>query len=281
MKHKSFLLLMVALLTTIATHAYTFKSGDLYYNTTSDNTVEVTYQKFQSESNYQGLTTATIPETVTYNGTTYSVTSIGNYAFEHCTSLTSIILPNSVTSIGARAFGGCSALTSITLPNSVTSIGSWAFYNCSSLTSITIPNSVTTIGDYAFRYCASLTSITIPNSVTSIGNYAFYNVPNVVYNGSATGSPWGARSVNGYVDGYLVYADETKTTLLACSAVATGEITIPNSVTSIGDYAFSSCFSLTSITIPNSVTTIEGSAFRECSALTSITLPNSVTSIGN
>ena len=271
MKHKSFLLLMVALLTTIATHAYTFKSGDLYYNTTSDNTVEVTYQKFQSESNYQGLTTATIPETVTYNGTTYSVTSIGNYAFEHCTSLTSIILPNSVTSIGARAFGGCSALTSITLPNSVTSIGSWAFYNCSSLTSITIPNSVTTIGDYAFRYCASLTSITIPNSVTSIGNYAFYNVPNVVYNGSATGSPWGARSVNGYVDGYLVYADETKTNLLACSALATGEITIPNSVTSIGNYAFSHCSALTSVIIPNSVTSIGNYAFDYCSALTSIT----------
>ena len=81
MKHKSFLLLMVALLTTIATHAYNFQSGDLYYNITSDTTVVVTCQEQYSSTNYQGLTTATIPETVIYNGTTYSVTSIGWHAF--------------------------------------------------------------------------------------------------------------------------------------------------------------------------------------------------------
>ena len=259
MKHKSFLLLMVALLTTIATHAYNFQSGDLDYYITSDTTVEVTYQ---GSSNYQGLTTATIPETVTYDGTTYSVTSIGEYAFSRCTSLisitignsvtsigyeafyecsalTSIILPNSVTSIGDGAFAWCSALTSIILPDSVTSIGVDAFYGCSSLTSITIPNSVTSIGNYAFRGCSSLTSITIPNSVTSIGGSAFYG----------------------------------------CSSLTS--ITIPNSVTSIGNYAFRGCSSLTSITIPNSVTSIGGSAFYGCSSLTSITIPNSVTSIGN
>ena len=161
-----------------------------------------------------------------------------------------------------------------------TNIGGYAFGRCNSITSITLPNSVTSIGYMAFYNCYSITSITIPNSVTSIGDYAFYNVPNVVYNGSATGSPWGARSVNGYVDCYLVYADETKTILLACSAAATGEITIPNSVTSIGEGAFEDCTSITSITIGNSVTSIRKWEFSGCSSLTSIAIPNSVTSIG-
>ena len=102
------------------------------------------------------------------------VTSIGDWAFEYCSSLTSITIPDSVTSIGEGAFCGCDSLTSITIPDSVTSIGDWAFYDCSSLTSITIPESVTSIGNWAFEYCSSLTSITIPDSVTSIGDYAFY-----------------------------------------------------------------------------------------------------------
>ena len=125
---KPFLLsLLVALLTTLSTHVYGFKSGDLYYDITGDTTVAVTYQEYRSASNYQGLTTATIPATVTNNGTTYSVTSIEDWAFADCSSLTSITIPNSVTSIGDLAFNGCSSLTSITIPNSVTSIGNYAF----------------------------------------------------------------------------------------------------------------------------------------------------------
>ena len=104
-------------------------------------------------------------------------------------SICSVSIGYSVTSIGDYAFSGCSSLTSVTIPNSVTSIGYAAFGDCSSLTSITIPNSVTSIGDFAFARCTSLTSITIPNSVTSIGIAAFDLVPNIVYNGTATGSP--------------------------------------------------------------------------------------------
>ena len=102
-----------------------------------------------------------------------SVISIEEYAFSGCTGLTSVTIGNSVTSIGNYAFSSCSGLTSVTIPNSVTSIGDEAFYGCRSLTSVTIPNSVTSIGDYAFYECSSLTSVTIPNSVTSIGRSAF------------------------------------------------------------------------------------------------------------
>ena len=172
MKHKILLSLVAVLLTALSAQAYSFQSGDLYYNTTSDTTVEVAYQS-KSSDNYQGLTTATIPETVTYNGTTYSVTSIGKSAFKWCFSLTSVTIPTSVTSIEYEAFDLCSSLTSVTIPNSVTSIGNYAFQSCSSLTSVTIPNSVTSIGYYAFYGCSSLTSISIPNSVTSIGKWAF------------------------------------------------------------------------------------------------------------
>ena len=115
-----------------------------------------------------------IPESVEHGGTAYSVTSIGESAFEDCFGLTSVTIPNSVTSIGQSAFEGCSGLTSVTIPNSVTSIGIYAFRFCSGLTSVTIPNSVTSIGLGAFESCSGLTSVTIPNSVTSISIYAFW-----------------------------------------------------------------------------------------------------------
>ena len=184
--------------------------------------------------------------------------------------------------------GNYSGLTTVNIPSSViyenktysvTSVGDKALFECVSLTSANIPNSVTNIGKKAFHGCISLLSITIPNSVTSIGDEAFYNVPNVVYSGTAEGKPWQARSINGFVDGWLVYSDVSKTKLLACSAVATGNIIIPNSVTYIRSQAFFKCSGLTSVTIGNSVTGINVNTFYECTGLTSITIPSGVTII--
>ena len=213
----------------------------------------------------------TIPSKI--NG--YSVICIGDRAFDSCTSLASITVPNGVTSIGEKAFEYCRNLTSITIPDSVISIDENAFLRCDNLNSVyisdiavwcsidfykntsnplysgaylylngdmvtdlIIPVNVTSISDGAFHSCASLTKVTIPDSVTSIGEYAFYD----------------------------------------CESLAA--VTIGDNVTSIGYSAFSSCNRLTSITIPDNVTSIGNSAFSGCTRLTSITIPDSVTSMG-
>ena len=158
-----------------------FMSENLYYNVTSyfaPYTVEVT----SGDHEYYGY--VTIPETVTYNGTTYSVTSIGGAAFYYCWGLTSVTIPNSVTSIRGYAFSGCSRLTSVTIGNSVTSIGIYAFANCDGLKSVTIGNSVTSIGNGAFSGCSRLYEITCyaqdppVADLTSFANYdAYLHVP--------------------------------------------------------------------------------------------------------
>ena len=149
--------------------AYDFAVDGIYYNVVSlpDLTCAVT----KGDMDYSG--DITIPEQVTYNGRTLTVTSIDNSAFWGCSGLTSVSIPNSVTTIGDYAFCDCAALTSVSIPNSVTSIGKSAFYDCDGLMSVSIPNSVTSIGESVFIFCSGLTSVSIPNSVTSIGNEAF------------------------------------------------------------------------------------------------------------
>ena len=130
-----------------------------------------------------------IPATIVHNGQTYTVTSIGDYAFTSSYNLASVDIPDSVTSIGNGAFLMCSGLTSVDIPDGVTSIGDFAFSECNSLTSVTIPGSVTSIGNYAFSWCSVLTSVDIPDGVTSIGNRAFsecYSLTSVTIPGSVT-----------------------------------------------------------------------------------------------
>ena len=142
----------------------------IYYVWTNNNTeLAVSYRGYYYDdysNRYSG--NLVIPESVTYNGNTYPVTSIGDYAFYYCTGLTSITIPNSVTDIGDYALRSCTGLTSITIPNSVTSIGDYTFRSCSGLTSISIPNSVTRIGNYAFQNCLNLESVTIGSGVLGI-----------------------------------------------------------------------------------------------------------------
>ncbi len=234
-----------------------------------------------------------IPNSIFLKGMQFAVTSIGERAFEDCTNLTSIDIPNSVTSIGEEAFVGCEALTSITIPDSVTTIGDYAFSGCDSLTSINIPNSVTSIGNDAFFECKKLTAIHIPASVTSIGNNPFSSCEaletitvdenNTVYNSANNCNAIIETASNTLIAGFNV--TDIPSTLTGIGDCAFYEckgltsINIPNSVTSIGNDAFA-LSGLTSITIPNSVTSIGDCAFYECKGLTSVTIPNSVTSIG-
>jgi hypothetical protein len=177
-----------------------------------------------------------------------------------------------VATIGTNAFYRCDSLTNMAIPNGVTNIGSGAFSQCSSLASITIPNSVISIGNYAFSFCSSLASITIPNSVVSIGSCAFAPCPSLE-----------AIAVNENNSTYSSLAgvlfDKSQATLIQYPGGQSGIYTVPNSVTRIGDSAFSDCYSLASVTIPNSVTNIGDRTFYWCCRLANVTLPNNLTKI--
>jgi hypothetical protein len=214
-----------------------------------------------------------IPSTT--NG--YPVTAIGDAAFTYnsAANLASVTIPDSVTNIGDSAFDGCVNLTNITIGKSVASIGVASFASCASLSSVTFPESLTSIGDSAFWLCGNLTNVTIPENVTSIGVQAFaacsflktimVDTNNRVFSSLAG-----------------VLFDLKQTTLLQYPGAKTGSYTIPDTVTSIGDGAFSYCYRfLNSIAITNPITSIGNGAFYSCGNLTNVTIGSTVTNIGD
>ena len=240
MNRKIFISLLLLLAATTSANAYDFHVDGLYYNIVNGNEAQVTFIGYDNVQTGHYSGNIVIPETVTYGGVTYAVTSIDRRAFNNCTDPTTVTIPKSVTYIASYAFSGASGVISITIdsdnpkydsrdncnaiintasnkliagcqntiiPNSVIIIGNGAFWGCSTLTSVTIPNSVTTLEVQAFAYCSGLTSVTIPNSVTFIDEDAF---------------------------GY-------------CSSLTS--LAIPSSVTKIGSDAFWYCSGLTSITV--------------------------------
>ena len=269
MKHLKHLFTALLLLCTTVATAHDFEVDGIYYDITyaPTKTVAVTYRgsyDYSYSNEYAG--SVEIPESVTYDGTTYSVTSIGYYAFRGCSGLTSIEIPNSVTSIGGGAFQNCSGLTSVEIPNSVTSIGDWAFSDCKELTSIEFnAENCTTMGSSSypvFENCTALSIVTIGENVKTIPSYAFYGCSGL----TSVVIPDSVTSIGG-----AAFED--------CSGLTS--VVIGNSVTSFGNYAFEGCSGLTSIVIPNSVTSIENHAFSGCTGLTSVEIGNSVTSIGD
>ena len=279
-------LLFVVLVATTALWAHDFEVNGIYYNYLDETSVEVTYKgsNYAVYSNeYSGE--LAIPEIVTYNSLTYSVTSIGEEAFRACSSLNSVTISNNVTSIGKSAFNSCSSLISFTIPSNIVHIGESAFENCTNLTSIVIPNSITSIENYTFKSCSSLKDITIPSTVTTIGVQAL------------AFTLWEVQQPDGIVyinDVLYEYKGDMKrntslevkpgTISISPHAFFGGSnlvaITIPNSVKSIGKWAFKDCSDLTSIVIPEGITHIEEEILSLCFSLESVSIPEGVKSIG-
>lgn len=251
---KKRLLLIIMTLLPIVAKAYNAYINGIYYNF-SGTEATVTY-KNTSYNSYSG--TVAIPESVIYNGTTYSVTTIDSYAFYNCSGLTSITIPASLNKVMLKAFEGCTSLSKVIVKD----IAAWCgiiydggdassniniplYYahhlysdENTEITEVIIPEGVKRIEARAFRDAKFITSVTIPSSVTYIGREAFRGMHNLT------------------------------------------SINIPQTITSIEPYTFQDCQALPNISIPNGVTTIGYHAFRKCFALTSITIPNSVENIG-
>ena len=303
------LLLLVALLLPASALAYDFEVNGIYYNIINNNEVEVTYQHNGSyyeaghEPTYSG--NVIIPATVSYNGITYSVTVIGEGAFYDCSSLTNITIPKSIKRIRELAFLGCIELCRVYINN----LESWCniffepggeeygkkislskddsnyiryranpcfyanhlFLNETEITNLVIPNSITTVNEGAFIGCTAITSVTIPSTITSINSFAFYgctgiknltwNAINCISNGNMSTSNIEQVTIGNEVQVLPYYfVQDSRIT----------NISIPNTVTTIGEWAFNGCNGITSITIPNSVITIGNSAFASCPNLKNV-----------
>jgi len=220
---------------------------------------------------------------VNFRGCT-KLTLVGTGAFARCSSLTSVVLPDSLTHMGEQAFARCSSLTSVVLPDSLTQLGESAFGICSSLTSVLLPDSLTQLGDGAFQECSSLTSIVLPDSLKQIGKYAFggcSSLTSVLLPDSLTQLGDGAFQECSSLTS-IVLPDSLKQIGKGAFAECTSltSMVLPNSLTQLGKGAFQECSSLTSVLLPESLTQLGQAAFQECTSLTSVLFPDSLTGIG-
>ena len=257
MRRKLLLWVAVLLLANVAlaqTH-YDFSavapSGQTLYYKIVDGEAHVVkpYGSYTSSDNMEG--DLSIPQSVNYNGTTYTVSAIGAGAFSYCSYITSVVIPNTVRIIDKDAFESCSGMNTVSIPSSVTKIRDEAFAYCRTLTSVVIPNSVDSLGERVFYQCDNLISAVIGNSVTAISRSAFSCCERL----AAISIPASVTVIDGNA-------------FWSCFALTS--IDIPNSVTTIGDFAFYQCRNLASVVIPSSVTSIGGSAFGSCDNITSI-----------
>ncbi len=297
---KKQLLLLAMIILPMVASADAVEINGIYYNlVTKAQVAEVT----KNPNQYSG--DVVIPGTVDYEGVTYNVTSIGEFAFEGSTNLTSLTMANSITTIGTYAFSYCTSLSNLVLSEGLTEIASYTFWHCESLESVVIPKNIIKIGWAAFCDCTKLKNVdlyegleeigdsafyhsnvveaNIPKSVTTIGRMAFSlceNLTSVSIPNSVT--TIGSSAFGGCSSLTSVVIPESVTSIdgLFQNCTSLTSVDIPNSVTQIGSFSFQNCSSLTSVIIPSNVTSIGDWAFFGCSGLTSITIPNSVTNIG-
>lgn len=251
---KKLSLTLFALLISLVTNAEPVEIKGIYYNLiTKAKIAEVTYN---DEKAYSG--NIVIPETVTYGGIVYNVTSIGKYAFWYDRELTSVTMPNSIVSIGEGAFNNCTGLTSISLPNSISSMDERVFQGCSALTAVSIPNTITILKEACFEGCKKLNSVILPNSIKTIESSVFAYCTNL----QSIVLPDDLTSIGQYC-------------FIECQSLTS--ISIPQSVNRIGNQAFGYCYALTSIELPNALNEISRACFIGCKNLSSFIIPNSVT----
>ena len=278
MKTKLFSL-MLAVAASMSMWASDTEVDGIWYDfNSSTRTASVTYRGSSASSYYYEYSgSVVIPSSVTYNGTTYSVTSIGDYAFSGCSGLTSVTIGNSVTSIGDRAFYGCTRLTSPVYNAHV-----FAYLPTSYSGAYIIPEGIESIADEAFRGCTSLTSVTIPNSVTSIGQYAFYGCSSLpIINNVRYADTYLVEIVDKSLSTYII-KDGTKWigtgAFAGCDSIEV--INIPNSVENIEEHAFMDCDNLRKVILNEGLKKIGNYAFDYCRKLRYINIPNSVVEIG-
>ena len=281
---------LLACMVSVQASGYDFVQDGIYYNITGSNTVEVTY-KDKNFNCYSG--SVTIPSSVTFNGTTYTVTGIGNYAFMQSPDLTAISIPSTVTYLGYAACYNCTSLTSVNFPSNVTSLGEYCFQNCSALTTVRLNNTqLTTIPRQCFMACTALQTLTLPSTLTLIDSFAFYRCESL----ASVNLPVGLQTLNP-----SSFAD--------CSSLT--QVYIPSSVNLIYDNVFNGCQALVAITVnsansnyssidgvlfnktgdaliaypnmhaqsysvPDGVSVIMGAAFEGCNNVTRVTLPLSL-----